>query len=89
MMTTSALNTGVTAGGTPRKVIVEARVWMMNTPTTVPASVNLPPISEVPPSTTARMASSSMLMPALFASAAMMFELYRMPANPASRPLSP
>ena len=41
MMTTIALNTGVTAGGTPRKVIVEVSVWMMNTPTTVPGEREL------------------------------------------------
>ena len=35
-------------------------VWIVKTPTTVPAIVNLPPMSEVPPSTTARIAYSSM-----------------------------
>ncbi len=42
---------------------------------TVPAMVNLPPISEVPPSTTARIAYSSIRSPAAFASAALMLEL--------------
>ncbi len=88
MMTTIARNSGLTGGGTPRKVIVDLRVWIVKTPITVPAMLNLPPMSEVPPSTTARIASSSMYCPAAFASAAMMFELYRMPAMPASRPLA-
>ena len=33
---------------------------LVNTPMTVPAMLNLPPMSDVPPSTTARIASSSM-----------------------------
>ena len=55
-MTTIAKKTGLCAEGTPRKRIVDPRVWMISTPMTVPAMVNLPPASEVPPSTTARMA---------------------------------
>ena len=47
---------GSAADGTPRNRIVELRVWMMRTPTTVPAMLNLPPMSEVPPRTTARIA---------------------------------
>ncbi len=50
-------------------------VWIVKTPTTVPARLNLPPAREVPPRTTARMASNSMYRPAALASAAMMFEL--------------
>ena len=55
-ITTAAKNTGLCAEETPRKRIVDSSVWMMRTPMTVPAIVNLPPISEVPPSTTARIA---------------------------------
>ena len=65
----------MTAGGTPRNVMVDLSVWMVKTPTTVPAMLNVPPASDVPPSTTARIASSSMYSPAAFASAAMMLEL--------------
>jgi len=31
MTTTTAMNTGVTAGGTPRNVMVDLRVWMVKT----------------------------------------------------------
>ena len=55
-MTTAAKKTGACAEGTPRKRIVESSVWIVKTPTTVPAIVNLPPMSDVPPSTTARIA---------------------------------
>jgi hypothetical protein len=64
------------------------RVWITSTPTSVPASENLPPASEVPPITTARIASSSMKSPALFASAAMTLELILRPAMPANSPAS-
>ena len=73
--TTNAKNTGLCAEGTPRNRMVEFRVWMIRTPITVPAMLNLPPCSDVPPSTTARMAYSSMKSPAALASAALMFEL--------------
>ena len=45
-----------TSSARPRKVIVARSVCSENTPITVPAMLNLPPISEVPPSTTARIA---------------------------------
>ena len=35
---------GSAAEGTPRNRIVESRVWMMSTPITVPAMLNLPPM---------------------------------------------
>src|SRR5690606_11126357 len=58
--TATARNSGATAEGTPRKRIVERSVSIVKTPMTVPATVNSPPMSEVPPSTTARIAYSSM-----------------------------
>ena len=59
---------------------------MMSAPSTVPASVNRPPVSAVPPSVTARMASSSSSWPALLASALLTLELTIRPASPAARP---
>ena len=63
--------------------MVKVRVWMIRAPITLPTRLNLPPASEVPPSVTARMASSSSSRPALLASALLMFELTIMPARPA------
>ncbi|MNS92371.1 hypothetical protein D3C72_1265060 [compost metagenome] len=49
----------------------------------LPTRLNLPPAKEVPPKVTARMASSSSIRPALFASALLMFELIIRPDRPA------
>ena len=48
---------------------------MIKAPITLPARLNFPPASEVPPSVTARIASSSSSRPALLASALLMFAL--------------
>ena len=56
---TIALNAGVADDGTPRNTTVLSSVAMSSAPTTAPASENLPPASDVPPMTTARIASSS------------------------------
>ena len=58
-------------------------VWMISAPTTVPARENRPPASEVPPMTTARIASSSIHRPALLPSAPETLELIISPAMPA------
>jgi hypothetical protein len=63
--------------------IVVARVWMNIAPINVPVSEKRPPASDVPPMTTARIASSSMNNPALLASAALVFEAIIRPAMPA------
>ncbi len=74
------LNSETAFAGMPRMVTENVSVVITRTPTSVPTSENLPPASEVPPMTTARMASSSMNRPALLASAAMMSELRMNPA---------
>ena len=53
---------------------------MRNAPISVPVSEYRPPASEVPPSTTARIASISIQSPALLASAAVTLELIMRPA---------
>jgi len=80
MMTTIALNTRVISGAMPTEMTVVVSVWITKAPTRVPPSVNFPPIRDVPPSTTARIASSSIHSPLLFASAAVTFELIMRPA---------
>src|SRR5690606_12270346 len=87
-ITTSALNSGVTSGEMPTIVTVRVRVVMIRTPTSVPESENLPPCSDVPPMTTARIASSSMNRPALLASAAITLDARMRPARPEKRPES-
>ena len=59
---------------------------MMSAPMRLPTRLNLPPESDVPPSTTARMASSSNSNPALLPSALLTFELTIRPAMPAHSP---
>ena len=63
------------------------RLWMMSAPRQLPANEKRPPVSGVPPSATERMASSSYHNPALFPSALLRFELIKMPARQAHRPL--
>ena len=55
--------------GTPRLRIVVVMLWMSRAPTIDPSSEKRPPVSAVPPMTTARIASSSRYRPALLASA--------------------
>ena len=59
---------------------------MMKAPIRVPASENRPPASDVPPMTTARMASSSMNSPIELGSADVEFEVSISPARPAQNP---
>ena len=66
--------------------MVVVSVWMMSAPSTLPTRVNRPPFSEVPPSTTARIASSSKSRPALLPSALFTLEVMISPAMPAQRP---
>ena len=63
--------------------IVVASVWMSRAPIMVPVREKRPPAREVPPMTTARIASSSIHRPALFASAALVFPAIISPATPA------
>ncbi len=59
---------------------------MMSAPITLPARLKRPPVSAVPPSVTARMASSSISWPALLPSALFTLELMSRPAMPAHAP---
>ena len=63
-MISSALGTGAMAGGTPRLYMVVVRVWISSAPMAVPRITNRPPVNAVPPTTTAKIASSSMFSPA-------------------------
>ena len=80
IVTTAALNTIVAIGGMPTVYTVVTSVWMTRAPTRVPTSEYRPPASEVPPMTTARIASSSMKSPVLLASAAAVFAVRMSPA---------
>ena len=60
---------------------VVVSVWMTSAPTSVPVSEYRPPASEVPPMTTARIASISIHSPALLASAAFTFDAIISPAT--------
>ncbi|MNH38447.1 hypothetical protein D3C79_994800 [compost metagenome] len=62
--------------------------WMISMPTRERARLKRPPIREVPPITTARMASISSQSPALLASAPRMSAATIMPATAAIMPLS-
>ena len=68
----------------PRMRIIVVIVWMMNAPITVPPSEKRPPASDVPPITTARMASISRNSPVLFGSAAVASDVIISPARPAN-----
>ena len=68
--TTAALYTSVTSGAMPIVRIIIVIDWMMNAPITVPVSEKRPPARDVPPMTTARMASISSHRPVLLGSAA-------------------
>ena len=78
----------VSSLGTLLVKIVVVTAWMISAPITDPTSKNRPPASDVPPITTARIASSSKYNPALFASAAAMSPATINPASPAHRPLT-
>ena len=72
----------------PAVYTVVVSVWMINAPRMVPVRLNRPPSSEVPPMTTARIASISIHSPALLASAAEMFDAIINPATPAHNALN-
>ena len=59
---------------------------MISAPITLPARLKRPPVSAVPPSVTARIASSSSSWPALLPSALLTLELMISPATPAAKP---
>src|SRR5699024_8677728 len=58
-MITMALNAGVAEEEIPRNTTVLSSVAMSRAPTAAPVLLNFPPASEVPPMTTARIASIS------------------------------
>ena len=59
---------------------------MNSAPTSVPVSENRPPASDVPPMTTARIASSSIHSPRLLALTELVLAAMISPATPAQRP---
>ncbi|MOA52039.1 hypothetical protein D3C78_1752660 [compost metagenome] len=61
-------------------------VWMMSAPINEAVMEKRPPFSDVPPITTARIASSSSHSPALLASAPRISAVTIMPAMAAQRP---
>ena len=66
--------------------IVRARVAMNSAPIRVPVSENRPPASEVPPMTTARIASSSIQRPRLLAFTELVLAAMTRPATPEQKP---
>src|SRR5690606_24410549 len=84
-----ALTMRLNSGGKPDTRMPVFIAWMISAPTTASGTENLPPSSEVPPMTTARMASSSSHSPELLASAPRISAATIMPAIAAQNPLSP
>ena len=82
--TTPALNTSVLRG-VIAMITKLSIVSMMNAPISEPAKENRPPANEVPPITTARMASNSMNKPIEFGSAEVEFDVSMSPARPAQK----
>ncbi|MNL61899.1 hypothetical protein D3C87_1858730 [compost metagenome] len=82
----AALMIRLNSGGKPESRMPVLIDWMMMAPSTEAAMLKRPPRSEVPPMTTARMASSSSQSPALLASAPLMSAAAIMPAIAAQRP---
>ena len=58
MRMTRAFGTGATSEGIPCRVSVVVSVWMSSAPMSEPSRVKRPPVSTVPPTTTAVMAST-------------------------------
>ena len=83
---TIAFGTGAIAGGMPRLYIVVVSVWMSSAPMIEPSRVKRPPVSAVPPTTTAKIASSSMNSPTREESAALIFDVAISPASAAQAP---
>src|SRR5690606_36345018 len=67
MKISPALTMRLNSGGKPETRMPVFIAWMMSAPTTASGTEKRPPRSEVPPMTTARMASSSSQRPALLA----------------------
>ena len=70
----------------PMLLTVRASVAMKSAPTRVPVRENRPPASDVPPMTTARMASSSIHRPRLLALTELVLAAITRPAKPAQNP---
>lgn len=81
---TIALNAGVAADGTPRKTTVLLRVAISSAPIVDPRIENFPPASDVPPMTTARIASISMEFPVLDGLTVMTSDTLKIPPIEAS-----
>ena len=61
-------------------------VWINRAPMIEPTKLKRPPLSAVPPTTTAKIASNSIISPTRLESAALMFEAAIKPATPAQIP---
>lgn len=84
----TALMIRLNSGGKPADRMPVFTAWMIIAPISDPRMLKRPPSSELPPTTTARMASSSNHRPALLASAPLMSAATMMPAIEAQSPLS-
>ena len=86
MITMTALYTGACSVEMPSAYRVVLIAWMVYAPIIEPASRNFPPPRLLPPSATARIASSSKFSPMLLESAELIREEATMPAIPAHNP---
>ena len=86
-MTTTPLTAKIEFALTPIAYMEVVTACMTNAPMTLANSENRPPDPiNVPPMTTARMASTSKFRPILVASDVLIFEVPIMPATPAQKP---
>ena len=85
-MTTTALIAWRAKAGTPIAYMDWVIACITNAPIMLASRENRPPDMEVPPITTANMASSSVVSPILLASDVLTFELATSPAIPAQKP---
>ena len=85
-MITMALTMRLYSGGKPEMRMPVFMAWMMTAPSTDIRIEKRPPSRDVPPITTARMASSSSHRPALLASAPRMSAVTMIPAIAAQKP---
>src|SRR5690606_5563644 len=81
-----ALMTRLNSGGKPETRMPVLIDWMIRAPMSAARIEKRPPFRELPPITTARMASSSSQSPALLASAPRMSAVTIMPASAAQSP---
>src|SRR5690606_38840330 len=84
--TITALMTRLNSGGKPESRMPVLMAWIVIAPISEARMEKRPPSSEVPPMTTARMASSSSHSPALLASAPLMSAAAMTPASAAQSP---